>query len=109
MGFFDSLKNWFSSEVAEVKDSASAAQSRLESEMDRREADLRASPQDKLDQIQSEISDDPFAAVRDKIEGHQAHAEAVEDLAAPALDEIVSDEIVSDEIVPDEIVPDEPV
>ncbi len=106
MGFFDTLKNWFSSEVAEVKESASAAQTRLESEMDRREADLRATPEEKLDQIQSEISDDPFAAVRDKIDGQQAHAEAIEDLAAPALDEA---DVVPDEIVPDEIVPDEPV
>lgn len=98
MGFFDSLKNWFSSEVAEVKESASAAQTRLESEMDRREADLRASPQEKLDQIQSEISDDPFAAVRDKIDGQQAHAEAVEDLAVP-------DDVPMDP----EILPDDPV
>ena len=88
MGFFDSLKNWFSSEVAEVKESASSAQSRLESEMDRREADLNASPEDKLDQIQSEISDDPFDAVRDKIDGQQAHAEAIEDLATPEIPEI---------------------
>lgn len=96
MGFFDSVKNWFSSEVAEVKESASSAQSRLESEMDRREADLSASPQDKLDQIQSEISDDPFAAVRDKIDGQQAHAEAIEDLAVP--DDVPMDA----EILPDD-------
>ena len=96
MGFFDSVKNWFSSEVAEVKESASSAQSRLESEMDRREADLGASPQDKLDQIQSEISDDPFAAVRDKIDGQQAHAEAIEDLAVP--DDVPMDA----EILPDD-------
>ncbi len=97
MGFFDSLKNWFSSEVAEVKESASSAQSRLESEMDRREADLDASPQDKLDQIQGEIADDPFAAVRDKIDGQQAHADAIEELAVPGEDIPVDAEVIPDD------------
>ncbi|MFW2380640.1 MAG: hypothetical protein ACN4GZ_02695 [Acidimicrobiales bacterium] len=81
MGFFDSIKKWFSSEAAEVKESATAAKSRMESEMDRREAELHATPEQKLEQIQSEITDDPFAELRGKIEGQQAHADAVEELA----------------------------
>jgi len=81
VGFFDSIKKWFSSEAAEVKESATAAKSRMESEMDRREAELHATPEQKLEQIQSEITDDPFAEVRGKIEGQQAHADAVDEVA----------------------------
>ncbi len=86
MGFFNTIKKWFSAEAAEVKESASAAKSRLEAEMDRREADLAATPEQKLERIQSEIDQDPFAKIRDKIEGEQAHADAVDELTQPTDD-----------------------
>ena len=84
MGFFDSFKSWFASEAAEVKESASRATSSLESEMDKREAELQASPEQRMEQIQAEIDDDPFASVRDRIDGQQAHAAANEDLILDA-------------------------
>ncbi len=84
MGFFNSVKKWFSSEATEVKESATAAKSRMDAAMDRREADLGATPTQKLEQIKSEISDDPFAEVRTKIDGKQAHADAVDELSQPA-------------------------
>ena len=65
-----------------MKESATSMKSSLESEMDRREADLRATPEQKLDKIQTEISDDPFAEVRNRIEGKQAHAAARDELAS---------------------------
>jgi len=89
VGFFDSIKKWFSSEAAELKESATEAKSRLEAEMDRREADLRATPEQKLEQIQTEIADDPFAEVRNKIDSHQAHADAVDELLQEAQDTTV--------------------
>jgi hypothetical protein len=93
VGFFNSLKKWFSSEAAELKESASEAKSRLEAEMDRREAESRATPEQKLEQIQSEIADDPFSEVRNKIGEQQAHADAVDELqAAERSDASVEDE-----------------
>ena len=64
-----------------MKESATSMKSSLESEMDKREADLRATPEQKLDKIQNEISHDPFAEVRNRIEGKQAHADARDELA----------------------------
>jgi hypothetical protein len=90
VGFFDSIKKWFSAEAAEVKESATAAKSRMEAEMGRREAELHTTPEQKLEQIQHEISDDPFAEVRNKIEGHQAHADAVDELS-PTTDTSADD------------------
>lgn len=84
VGFFDSLKAWFSREVAEVKQTAETMKTRLESELDRRERELEATPQERMEMIGEEISDDPFADVRAKIEQRQAHAGAVGDLAAEA-------------------------
>jgi hypothetical protein len=55
--------------------------------MDRRERELNASPLERMEQIQQEISDDPMASIRDRIEGAQAHAAAVEDLAPEADDD----------------------
>ncbi len=74
MGFLDTVRSWFSSEVSEAKESVENARSRLETEMDRRERELDASPLERMEQIQHEISDDPMASIRDRIEGTQAHA-----------------------------------
>jgi phage shock protein A len=84
VGFFNSVKQWFSSEAAEAKESATAAKTRMEAAMDRREADLSATPVQKLEQIKSEIGADPFAEVRDKIDAQQAQADAVDELSQPA-------------------------
>lgn len=81
VGFLDSVKAWFSREAAEVKQSVDAATSRLESAMDRRERELQATPEERMEMIQEEISEDPFADVRARIERQQAHADAVDDLA----------------------------
>lgn len=81
MGFFDSLKAWFSREAAEAKESASDLKTRLESDLDRRERELAATPEERMEMIADEIEDDPFAGVRAKIERQQARAEALEDLA----------------------------
>ncbi|NNF55635.1 MAG: hypothetical protein HKN03_14465 [Acidimicrobiales bacterium] len=82
MGFFDSVRSWFANEAAEVKESATSFKASLESEMDKREADLQATPEQRLETIQNEISDDPFAEVRNRIEGKQAQAEARDEVAA---------------------------
>ncbi len=80
VGFFDSVKAWFSREAAEVKQSVEATTSRLEAEMDRRERELEATPEERMEMIRDEIAEDPFAEVRARIEKQQAHADAVEDV-----------------------------
>jgi len=84
MGFFDSFKNWFKSEAAEVKSSVSEVGDKLDRDLTRRERELEMTPSEKLESIQGEISDDPFAAARDKIDGAQSKALAKEELAAEA-------------------------
>ncbi len=83
MGFLDSLRNWFRAEAAEAKDVLDHTRARMETDLDRREAELAASPSEKLEMLQEEISagDDGFEALRDKIEGRSAKADAVEEVA----------------------------
>lgn len=82
MGFFDSLRAWLSREATEARETAGEVKGRLESAMDRRERELTATPEERMEMIAEQIEDDPFADVRAKIERDQAHADAVEDLAA---------------------------
>ncbi len=99
MGFLDSLKTWFRSESADAKDLLGDTKSRLETDLDRREADLAASPAERLERLQEQIAeDDSFEALRDKVEGRGAKAEAVEELmVTPDQDaEVVDAEIVDD-------------
>lgn len=80
--------------------------------MDRREADLSATPEQRLESIQSQIEDDPFAAIRDKIEGTQAHVDAVDELGQLGESaEVASDAAAhkANDIVDAEIVPEDPI
>lgn len=82
MGFLDSLKSWLRTESADAKDLLGDTHSRMESDLDRREAELAASPAERLEQLQNQIAeDDSFGSLRDKIEGRAAKADAVEELA----------------------------
>ena len=82
MGFLDSLKAWFRSESEEAREIGRETKSRLEAELDRREAELGATPAEKLDMIQDRIAqDDPFDELRDKIEGRGAGADATAEVA----------------------------
>ena len=80
----DSVKKWFKTEAAEVKASVSDVGQKLDADIAKREREMNMSPQEKIDAIQGEISDDPFAAARDKIEGAESRALADEELAATA-------------------------
>lgn len=92
MGVFDTVKRWFSNEAAEARDMLDGTRDRMEFDLDRREAELTASPSEKLEMIQDSIDeDDSFDAVRDKIEGRTATAEAtteVVDLDHQATDDV---------------------
>jgi phage shock protein A len=88
MGLLDTLRSWFASESAEARSLAGETRGRLEAELDRREAKLAASPEEKLDIIQGRIAEGEtaFDALRDKIEGREARAEAVDELLGEADD-----------------------
>ena len=55
MGFFDSLKRWLSGEADEVRESMDDAAARLNADLDRREAELKATPEEKMDRLLEEI------------------------------------------------------
>lgn len=81
MGFFDSVRTWLGREATEIKSSVDALEHRLDADLTRRERELNASPGEKLEMIQSDTSaDDALAAIQDKIDSTQAHADATADL-----------------------------
>jgi hypothetical protein len=83
MGFLDSIKSWFRTEAAEARDLGQDTMGRMEADLNRREAELNLTPEERFDQLQQEISDGDSAldALRDKIEGREAVAEASADVA----------------------------
>jgi putative hydrolase of the HAD superfamily len=83
MALFDKLSGWLKREGTIVSKALGGTKSRLEADLDKRERDLSASPQDKLDAIQAKIDrSDPLAEVRSKIDGVAAKAEADAEIAA---------------------------
>ncbi|MEM9565931.1 MAG: hypothetical protein AAGA93_25135 [Actinomycetota bacterium] len=83
MGFLDSLKAWFRTESNEARDLLDTTKSRMEADLDRREAEAAATPAERMEQLQEQIADggDAFDAIRDKIEGRGLRAQAVEEVA----------------------------
>lgn len=83
MGFLDSLKAWFRTESDEARKMGREAKGRLEADLERREAELGASPAEKLDIIQDRIAEEDavFDDLRDKIEGRGAGADATAEVA----------------------------
>ena len=81
MGFLDAVTKWFEREATDVKASVDRLEGRLEDDISRKERELSASPEEKLAMLQEDTStDDALAAIQDKIDGVQAHAEADADL-----------------------------
>lgn len=83
MSFLDTVKKWFSSEVAEARNLGQDITEGLDRGLTQKEANLRATPEEKIELLQNEIaaSDESLNAIRDKVEGQQAHAAAVEEIA----------------------------
>ncbi len=82
MGFLDSVTNWFKKEAAEVKQSADKLEAKLDADLTRKERELNASPEEKMELLQDRIEaeDDAFAAVQDKLDAKQGKALADEEL-----------------------------
>jgi len=87
MGFLDSVRAWLGREASEVKASVDALEDRLDDDLTRRERELSASPEEKMRMIQEDTgADDALAAIQDKIDSAQAHADATADLIDPQDD-----------------------
>ncbi len=82
MGIFDTVTRWFKREAAEVKEGVAKVEDRLDADMTRRERDLAATPQERMDAIAQETpGDDLMAQAQAKIDAKQALADANEELA----------------------------
>lgn len=105
MGFLDSVKSWLRSEAAEAKDLGEKTKSRLETDLDRREAEMNLTPQERMERLQEQIEDgSSFEAIQDKIEGREALADATADVTgldqkARGVDDDIMD-LDSEEIIP---------
>mgnify|MGYP000306204349 CR=1 FL=1 len=106
MGFLDTVTGWFKREAKDVKDSVDQLEDRLDADLRRREHEMTASPEERMEMIQAETGvDDAFAAIQDRIDGSQAHADATADLMptdGPASDDPAPDDpsIIADETDP---------
>lgn len=88
MGFLDSISKWFKREAADVKQSVDQLEGQLDADLSREERELNATPEEKMAMLQEDTSaDDALAAIQDKIDGVQAHAEADADLLEPPADD----------------------
>ena len=110
MGILDSLKAWFRAEAAEARDLGRETKGRLETELDRREAELAATPTERLEQLQSEIADGDatFGELQSKIEGRGLRADA--DAEVSHLDRAARGQGHDDilDLESEEIIPPEP-
>ena len=87
MGFLDSLKRWFNGEAAEVRESMDDAAAALNADLDRREAELKASPEEKMDQLLEEIeqSDQQLDELTSEIQAESEAAGEVADAAGETV------------------------
>jgi hypothetical protein len=87
MGLLDSLKRWFSGEAAEVRESMDDAADALNADLDRREAELKASPEEKMDQLLEEIeqSDQQLDELTGEIRSESEAAGEVADAAGETV------------------------
>lgn len=103
MGFLESVKSWFRSEAAEARQVGRSTKTRLERDLERREAELAATPEQRLEQLQGKIADGDatFEDIQGKIDGRGALADATTDVAdidRPAKDDVL--DLDSEEIDP---------
>lgn len=70
MSWFDRLRSVLRGEAAEVRESVEDLTRRADAELDRRERELQATPEERLDATRREIEEagDPFAEVRAKLD-----------------------------------------
>lgn len=84
MGFWDSVKAFFQREAGDVKEGLGGLKDKLDSELTRREAELEATPSERLDMIREDIEssgsalDDIEAKIDRRLSEGEGEAEAAE-------------------------------
>jgi len=94
MSVWNTIKSWFRSEADGAQDWSRDLQRDWSADLDRKESDLRATPTEKLESLQDQISDSSsvFDELRDKIEAASdpevvgVAEDAAADLGADDLD-----------------------
>ncbi len=87
MGFLDAVTSWFRREAQDVKGGVERLEDRVDADLTRKERELDATPEERMEMIQAETgADDALAEIQAKIDGSQAHAEASAELIEPDTD-----------------------
>lgn len=91
MSFWDTVRGWFKSEVESAKELAGDLETDWSADLDRKEAELNATPEQRMEQLQDQIAanDSAFDDIRAKIDSTEMSAEIRADLDGP--DELLSD------------------
>lgn len=85
MAFLDTIRRWLGREAREARETLSDAEQRLDAALTRRERELEATPEERLDMTQDEIaaSDAEYEALKAKLEASSEVAEAGDAAAGP--------------------------
>lgn len=85
MSFWQNLKNWFRTESTAAREWSADLQRDLSADLDRKEADLRATPEEKLGNLQERISGntDAFDEIKGKITAAGIDPEADDERPPP--------------------------
>lgn len=79
MGLLDTITAWIRRESADVSAALSDLESDLDADISRKERELEASPQERLAMVHDEITDDPFAEIRERIDHSLNRADAMDE------------------------------
>ena len=84
MSFWDSVKAFFEREATDVKEGFGSLKDKLDSELTRREAELEATPSERLDTIREDIesSGSVLDDIEAKIDGRLGQGEGEAEVAA---------------------------
>ena len=84
MALWDSVKSFFQREAADVVEGLEGLRDKLDGELTRREAELEATPAERLDMIRDDIesSGSPFDDIEAKLDDRLSQGQGVEEVAA---------------------------
>lgn len=82
MSWFERLKSFFTREARDVKEGLSKAGKAIDEELAKKERELEATPEERIDMIleEQQAGDARFDELAEKVKGQVADAEAVEEI-----------------------------
>ncbi len=83
MSWLERLKSFFTREARDVKEGLSKAGKAIDEELARKERELEATPEERIDMIleEQQADDARFEELAEKVKGQVADAEAVEEIS----------------------------